>query len=138
MPFYLLVDGANAILEAYTGPADGAPAGAVEIPAALYAQLPPVLGGCTFVPAAGDSAASVTLPASPPPPPAAIPYVPNWLVRQRLQTAGLWDQAVTAMSPAQQLEFATLQDGIDPSDATVIALLNEIGARPADILGAQG
>lgn len=69
---------------------------------------------------------------------APIAYVPNWLVRERLQDAGKWDAAVAAMSPAQQIEFATLQLGIDPADETVIALLTDIGVpNPAAILGPQ-
>lgn len=76
-------------------------------------------------------------PCAEPVPPTVDPapvYIPNWLVRQRLQTANLWDQAVTAMTPAQQLEFATLQDGILPDDSSVIALLTAIGAKPSEIL----
>jgi hypothetical protein len=72
---------------------------------------------------------------SPAPPP--IAYLPAWLVRQRLAAASLWTQAVGAMSADQQLEFATLEEGIDPGDTTVIALLTAIGADPAVILAPQ-
>lgn len=76
-------------------------------------------------------------PSDPVPLPPSIDYIPAWLVRERLETANLWDAAVAAMSTAQQLKFCSLQIGIDPADKTVIKLLTKVGTDPAVILAAQ-
>jgi hypothetical protein len=69
--------------------------------------------------------------------PAAPPaYVPAGIIRQRLQQAGLWTAAVTALmsAPEKMLWFTTLEQGILPGDPIATPFLEAIGADPAAIL----
>lgn len=65
-----------------------------------------------------------------------IAYVPVYRVRERLEAAGLWEAVAQAVAadPAKMLKLATLQQGIDPNDPDVAALLTALGADPAAIL----
>lgn len=65
MPSYLLLDGANKILEAYNGPAAGASPGAIAVADALYFQLPVALAGWVYVPPEGETPAAVAAPPTP-------------------------------------------------------------------------
>lgn len=49
MPTYLVTDSAGLISAAYSGPASGAPTGAVSVPASIYAQLPHDIAGWSYV-----------------------------------------------------------------------------------------
>lgn len=126
--------------EAYSNPvfssADGTfidvqltlPSGEVA-PSTLSASDPHTVDLFAVVSKAGGIAAYVQ-------PVTAPIFIPASAVRSRLQAAGLWAAAVAAMTPAQIAEFCTLEQGVSPSDPTVLALLSAIGANPAAILAA--
>lgn len=135
MPSYIVVDGSSVVTETYSGPDSGAPSGAIPVNPSLLQSVPFALG-CTYTAPSGNTPASLVSP-TPPAVTPGITYIPAWLVRQRLAAASLWTQTIAAMSAAQQIEFATLQDGIDPNDKDVIALLSGIGANVSQILAPQ-
>jgi hypothetical protein len=62
--------------------------------------------------------------------------VPKYVIVDRLQTAGKLDAAYGALAAADLYtqERWNTRDAIYADDATAIALLNAIGANPAEIL----
>lgn len=68
--------------------------------------------------------------------PAGPRYIPVWLARQRLETAGLWDEvsAIIFSNPSMALKVLTLESGIDVNDPQVLRILTAVGADPAVIL----
>jgi len=76
---------------------------------------------------------------TPLPPPASW-YVPVPLLRQRLEMAGKWAAAATAImaTPATMLKLVTLEQGVAHDDEEALTLLRGIGADPAVILARPG
>jgi hypothetical protein len=88
--------------------------------------------GRLYIPGVTQAALNGAAPGAPP----AVRYVPVYLVRQRLEAAGLWEAIATALAaePAKMLRVLSLEVGVATNDPDALAMLTAVGADPAEIL----